>query len=56
MFIVYLSFEKSVEERKGEMKYFFWKSSLKFTFGRDDCRKSDFAKPNSSKVVLLEIF
>ena len=28
MFIVYLSFKKSLEERKGEMKYFFWKSSL----------------------------
>ena len=34
-----------------EMKYIL----ENFTFGQDDCRKSDFARPNSSKAVLLEI-
>ena len=31
------------------------KSSLNFTFGKDDSRKSDFARPKPSKPVLLEI-
>ena len=33
----------------------FWKSSSNFIFGQDNCRKSDFARLNSSKAVLLEI-
>ena len=34
----------------------FRKSSLNFTFGRDDYFTSDFPGPNSSKAVLLEIW
>ena len=48
MFIVYPSIEKSLEEREGEI-------ILNFTFGQDDCRKSNFTGPNSSKTFLLEI-
>ena len=32
----------------------FRRSALNFTFGQDDCLKSDFARPNSSKAVLVE--
>ena len=33
----------------------FRKSALNFTFGQDDRLKSGFARPNSSKAVLVEI-
>ena len=33
----------------------FKKSSLNFTFGQDDCRESDYARPNWNKPVLLKI-
>ena len=36
--IVYLSFEKGLEEREGEIKFFF-ESSLEFTFYQEHCRK-----------------
>ena len=31
----------------------FGEFSLNFTFGKDDCRKLDFARPNSDKAVFL---
>ena len=34
----------------------FRKSSLNFTFGQDGSLKSDFARSNSSKLVLLKIY
>ena len=54
-FIVYPSFEKSLGEREGEIKNIM-KFSLNLPFGQDDFRKSDLARPNSSKAVLLKIF
>ena len=44
----------SLEEREGEMNIF-GKSSLNLTFGQDNNRKSDFARQNSGKPILLEI-
>ena len=52
-FTVYLSFEKSLEEQDDQMKYIYRKSFLNFNFSQNDCLKSDFAWPNSSKLVLL---
>ena len=49
-FYDHLSFEKSLEEREGEMKCI---QKISFIIGQDDCRKLDFASPNSSKTVLL---
>ena len=42
--IVYLSFEKGLEEREGEIKNLS-ESSLEFSFYQEDCRKRDFARP-----------
>ena len=44
-FYDHLSFEKSLEEREGEMNCI-QKISLNFIIGQDDCRKLDFASPN----------
>ena len=32
------------------------KSSLNFNFGQGSCLKSDFARPNSNKAVLVQVF
>ena len=32
------------------------KLSLNLTFGQGSCLKSDFARPNSSKAVLVQVF
>ena len=42
--------------KNGRVKWnIFKKSSSNFNFGQDSSRKSGFARPNSSKLVLLEI-
>ena len=53
-FTVYLSFGKSLYEREGEIKCIS-KILFKLHFDRDAFLKSDFARPNSSKAVFLEI-
>ena len=45
---------KRLEERVGEMKN--RKSSFNFTFGQSSCLTSNFARPNSNKAVLVQIF
>lgn len=56
-FIVYLSFEKSLNEWEDEIEQIFREFPLKFSFCQDDCRKIDFAWPNStifSRWILSE--
>ena len=45
---------KGLEERDGEIKN--RKSSLNFTFGQGSYLISDFARPNSYKAVLAQVF
>ena len=41
------------EWKNGRVKQnIFWKSFWYFHFGQDGCRKSNFAKPNSSQIAL----
>ena len=43
-----------IEEREAEIKN--RKLSLNFTFGQGSCLISDFARPNSNKAVLVQVF
>ena len=45
---------KGLEEQEGEIKN--KKSSLNFTFGQNSCLILDFAKPNSNKAALVQVF
>ena len=53
-FIIYLSCERALKNGRVKLKIF-RKSSLNFTFGQGSCLISDFARPISNKVVLLQI-
>ena len=56
-FIVYLSFEKSLNKWEDEIEQIFREFPLKFSLCQDDCRKTDFAWPNStifSRWILSE--
>ena len=54
-FIIYSYCERALKEGKKKSKIF-RKSSLNFTFGQGSCFISDFARPNSKKALLLQIF
>ena len=53
--LLFIHLLKRVWKNRMVKKYIFRKSYLNFTFAQDNCRKSDFVKPNSSKAVLVEI-
>ena len=54
-FIIYQSCERAL--RNGRMKSkIVRKLSLNFTFGQGSCLVSDFAWPNSSRAILVQVF
>ena len=53
-FFLFTHLVKGLEERDGEIKN--RKSSLNFTFGQGSYLISDFARPNSYKAVLAQVF
>ena len=53
-FIIYPSCERALNNGRVKSKIF-RKSSLIFTFVQGSCLISDFARPNSTKVVVLQI-
>ena len=53
--LLFIHLLKRVSQDRKVKSNVFRKSYLKFTFGQDECRKSDFVRSNSSKAVLLEI-
>ena len=54
-FIIYPSCERALKNMRVKLKIF-RKMSLNFTFGLGSCLISEFARPNSNKAVLLQIF
>ena len=54
-FIIYPSCERALRNGKLKTKIV-RKSSFIFTFGQGSCLISDFARPNSNKAVLVQVF
>ena len=54
-FIIYRSCERVLKNGRVKSKIV-RKSSLNFTFGQGSCLISDFARPNSNKAVLVQVF
>ena len=54
-FIIYPSCERALKNGRVNSKIV-RKSSLNFTFGQGSCPISDFARPNSNKAVLVQVF
>ena len=55
MFIIYPSCERTFKNGRVKSKIV-RKSSLNLTFGRGSCLISDFARPNSNKAILVQVF
>ena len=53
--IIYPSCERALNNGRVKPKIV-RKSSFNFTFGQNSCLISGFARPNSNKVVLLQVF
>ena len=54
-FIIYPSCERALKNGRVKSKMA-RKSSLNFTSGQGSCLISDFARPNSNKAVLVQVF
>ena len=54
-FIIFPSFERALKNGRLKSKIVM-KLSLNFTFGQDCCLISDFARLNSNKAVLVQVF
>ena len=54
-FLIYSFCESALKNRKVKPKAV-RKSSLNFNFDQGSCLISDFARPNSNKVVLAQVF
>ena len=54
-FIIYPSYESALTSGRVKSKIV-RKSSFSFTFGQGSCLISDFARPNSNKAVLVQVF
>ena len=54
-FIIYPSCERALKNGRVKSKIA-RKSSLNFTSGQGSCLISDFARPNSNKAVLVQVF
>ena len=54
-FIIYPSCKRDFMNRRVKSKIV-RKSSFNFTFGQSSCLISDFARPNSNKAVLVQVF
>ena len=54
-FIIYPFCERALKNERVKSKII-RKSSLNFTFGQGSCLLSDFARPNSNKAVLVQVF
>ena len=54
-FIIYPSYERALKNGRVKSKIV-EKSSLNFTFGQGSCFISDFARQNSNKAVLVQVF
>ena len=54
-FIIYPSYERALKNGRVKSKIV-KKSPLNFTFGQGSCFISDFARRNSNKAVLIQVF
>ena len=54
-FIIYPPCERALNNERVKLKIV-RKSSLNLTFGQGSCLISDFARPNSNKAVLVQVF
>ena len=54
-FVIYPSCERALKNGRVKSKIV-RKSSLNLTFGQGSCLISDFARPNSNKAVLVQVF